>query len=60
MAVSIEIGDWLHAFAHALQPVFAIGDVHGRDDLFAVQFHGSRLRFIQAIAADTASHWPQR
>ena len=35
MVASIEIGDWLDAPAHAPQPAFAIGDVHGRDDLFA-------------------------
>jgi hypothetical protein len=34
MAVAIEIGDWLPAPAHAPRPAFAIGDVHGRDDLF--------------------------
>jgi serine/threonine protein phosphatase 1 len=33
MTVSIEIGNWLPAPALALQPAFAIGDVHGRDDL---------------------------
>jgi serine/threonine protein phosphatase 1 len=33
--VSIEIGDWLSAPATAARPMFAIGDVHGRDDLFA-------------------------
>jgi diadenosine tetraphosphatase ApaH/serine/threonine PP2A family protein phosphatase len=33
--VSIEIGDWLPAPATAIRPMFAVGDVHGRDDLFA-------------------------
>lgn len=32
--IAIEIGDWLPAPAKAIRPMFAIGDVHGRDDLF--------------------------
>jgi serine/threonine protein phosphatase 1 len=32
--VSVEIGEWLPAPAQALRPAFAIGDIHGRDDLF--------------------------
>jgi len=45
MAVSIEIGDWLQAPAHALKPAFAIGDVHGRDDLF-----GPLLETLEGVA----------
>jgi serine/threonine protein phosphatase 1 len=45
MAVSIEIGDWLQAPAHAPQPAFAIGDVHGRDDLF-----GPLLEALEGVA----------
>jgi hypothetical protein len=33
--LSIEIGDGLPAPATAVRPMFAIGDVLGRDDLFA-------------------------
>ena len=35
MTISIEITDWQPAPARAVRPIFAIGDVHGRDDLFA-------------------------
>jgi serine/threonine protein phosphatase 1 len=45
MAISIEIGDWLQAPAHAPQPAFAIGDVHGRDDLF-----GPLLEALEGVA----------
>jgi hypothetical protein len=45
MAVSIKIGDWLQAPAHAPQAAFAVGDVHGRDDLF-----GPLLEALEGIA----------
>jgi serine/threonine protein phosphatase 1 len=51
MAVSIEIGDWLQAPAHALQPAFAIGDVHGRDDLF-----GPLLETLEGVAFEDGLH----
>jgi serine/threonine protein phosphatase 1 len=35
LTVSIKIADWQTAPARAIRPLFAIGDVHGRDDLFA-------------------------
>lgn len=34
MTISVEIGNWFPAPAEAVRPAFAIGDVHGRDDLF--------------------------
>ncbi|HET6160245.1 MAG TPA: metallophosphoesterase [Dongiaceae bacterium] len=34
MSISTSIGDWQTAPATATRPVFAIGDVHGRADLF--------------------------
>jgi serine/threonine protein phosphatase 1 len=34
MALAPKIGDWQSAPATASRPVFAIGDIHGRNDLF--------------------------
>ena len=34
MAFAPKIGDWQSAPATASRPVFAIGDIHGRNDLF--------------------------
>lgn len=36
MTLQMRIGDWLPAPATAVRPVFAIGDVHGRAELFGI------------------------
>jgi len=33
MATTIEIGEWVPAPARAIRTAFAVGDIHGRDDL---------------------------
>lgn len=53
MTASIEIGDWQPAPARAIRPIFAIGDIHGRDDLFA-----PLIETIESLAAPHSAEAP--